>query len=100
MTIKEFTETAIALYLEKGGIVHPDITLDIFKLIEANESLRSEYVAMTKHYKEVNPTVGKTIRAHFGLRNDKSIDVAGQCSLIKNYMRFLKNTASSSTMIV
>ena len=38
MNIREFTETAIAQYLEKGGKVHPDITLDIFQLIENNES--------------------------------------------------------------
>lgn len=88
MNIKEFTESAIALYLEKGGKVHPDITLDIFQLIEFNESLLTDYIALKKHYKEINPTIGKTIRAHFDLRNDKPIDVAGQCNLIKNYMRF------------
>ena len=41
-----------------------------------------------KHYKEVNPTIGKTTREHFDLRNDKTILVNGQCKLIKNYMRF------------
>ncbi len=90
MNIKDFTESAIALYLKKGGSVHPDITLDIFKLIETNDILLTDYTALKKHYKEVNPTIGKTIRAHFDLRNDKAILVAGQCSLIKNYMRFRK----------
>ena len=90
MNIKEFTESAIMLYLEKGGTVHPDITLDIFQLIETNDGLLSDYIALKKSYKEVNPTIGKTIREHFDLRNDKSIDVAGQCNLIKNYMRFHK----------
>lgn len=90
MNIKEFTESAIAIYLEKGGVVHPDITLDIFQLIENNESLLSDYQSLVKHYKEVNPTIGKTIREHFDLRNDKQILVNGQCKLIKNYMRFHK----------
>ena len=58
MNIKEFTESAIAIYQEKGGTV--------------------------------NPTIGKTIREHFDLRNDKTILVNGQCKLIKNYMRFHK----------
>ncbi len=90
MNIKEFTESAIAVYLEKGGTVYPDITLDIFQLIENNESLLNDYQSLTKHYKEVNPTIGKTIREHFDLRNDKPILVGGQCKLIKNYMRFHK----------
>lgn len=88
MNIKEFTESAIQSYLNKGGTVHPHITLDIFKLIEANESLLLDYMALKKHYKEVNPTIGKTIRQYFDLRNDKMIPVAGQCDLIKSYMRF------------
>ena len=90
MNIKEFTELAITKYLEKGGTVHPDITLEIFQLIENNESLLNDYQSLTKHYKEVNPTIGKTIREYFDLRNDKTILVAGQCKLIKNYMRFHK----------
>ncbi len=90
MNIKEFTESAIAVYLEKGGTVHPDITLDIFQLIENNESLLNDYRALAKYYKEVNPTIGKTIREHFNLRNDKAILVGEQCKLIKNYMRFHK----------
>ena len=90
MNIKEFTESAIAIYQEKGGTAHPDITLDIFQLIENNESLLSDYQALAQHYKEVNPTIGKTIREHFDLRNDKKILVNGQCKLIKNYMRFHK----------
>ena len=90
MNIKEFTESAIAIYLEKGGTVHPDISLDIFKLIESNENLLSDYQSLSKHYKEVNPTIGKTIREHFDLRNEKSILVAGQCRLMKSYMRFHK----------
>lgn len=88
MNIKEFTESAIAIYQEKGGTAHPDITLDIFQLIENNESLLSDYQTLAKHYKEVNPTIGKTIREHFDFRNDKTILVNGQCKLIKNYMRF------------
>lgn len=88
MNIKDFTESAIELYLESGGTIHPDITRDIFKLIESNKSLLADYIALKKHYKEINPTIGKTIRAHFDLRNDKPIDVAGQCNLIKAYMRF------------
>ena len=90
MNIKEFAESAIAIYLEKGGTVHPDISLDIFKLIESDENLLSDYQSLSKHYKEVNPTIGKTIREHFDLRNEKSILVAGQCRLMKNYMRFHK----------
>lgn len=90
MNIKEFTESAIAIYQEKGGTAHPDITLDIFQLIENNESLLSDYQSLAKYYKEVNPTIGKTIREHFDLRNDKTILVNGQCKLIKNYMRFHK----------
>ena len=90
MNIKEFTESATAIYQEKGGIAHPDINLDIFQLIENNESLLSDYQSLAKHYKEVNPTIGKTIREHFDLRNDKTILVNGQCKLIKNYMRFHK----------
>ena len=88
MNIKEFTESAIAIYQQNGGTAHPDITLDIFQLIENNESLLSDYQSLAKHYKEVNPTIGKTIREHFDLRNDKTILVNGQCKLIKNYMRF------------
>jgi hypothetical protein len=88
MNLKEFTESVIALYLDKGGNLHPDVTLDIFRLIETNESLQSDYKALSKRYKEVNPTIGKTIREHFNLRNNKSIDVADQCSLIKNSMSF------------
>ena len=41
MNIKEFTESAIAIYLEKGGTVHPDITLDIF------QALREPLATMT-----------------------------------------------------
>ena len=88
MTIKEFTESAIQAYLKKGGTVSPHITLDFFQLIETNEALLLDYMALKKHYKEVNPTIGKTIREHFELRNDKTVDVAGQCNLIRTYMRF------------
>ncbi len=88
MNIKEFTESAIAIYLEKGGSVHPDITLDIFQLIENDDSLMNDYLSLVKHYKEVNPTIGKTVRQHFDLRNDKVIPVSDQCKLVKSYMRF------------
>lgn len=90
MNIKEFTESAIKVYLENGGTVHPHITLDVFQLIESNESLLMDYLALKKHYKEVNPTIGKTIRQYFDLRNDKMMPVDGQCNLIKSYMRFHK----------
>ena len=78
MNIKEFTESVIAIYLEKGGTVHPDITLDIFLLIENNESLLNDYQSLAKHYKEVNPTIGKTIhilsmitKLTYGLKQQK-----------------------------
>lgn len=90
MTIKQFTESAIAEYINKGGAVHPNITLDVFKLVEGDEALLNDYYSLSNHYKEVNPTIGKTIRQHFDLVNDKTIDVAGRCSLIKVYMRFHK----------
>lgn len=90
MNIKEFTESTIALFLSNGGFVHPDVTLDIFKFIENDESLMNDYLALSKHYKEVNPTIGKTIRQYFDLRNEKTMDASGKCKLIKNYMRFHK----------
>ena len=89
MTIKEFTETAIALYLERGGTVHPDISLDIFRLIESNEGLLSDYKALAKG-NAINPTIGKTIKAYFDLTNDKPVEVTDQCKLIKSYTRFQK----------
>ena len=55
MNIKEFTELVITKYLEKGGTVHPDITLEIFQLIENNENLLNDYQSLANHYKEVNP---------------------------------------------
>lgn len=87
MTIKQFTESAISVYLENGGTVHPDITLDIFQLIESNKSLLDDYNTLSKG---ANPTIGKFIRQHFDLRNDKQIEVAGRCSFIKDYMMFHK----------
>jgi hypothetical protein len=91
MNIKEFTKSAITLYLEKGGTVHPDITLDIFKLIESNEGLLNDYKALSAH-STVNPTVGKTIREFFDLRNDRDVLVTDQCKLIKSYKRFHKKS--------
>ena len=88
MNIKEFTETAIALYLDKGGKVHPDITLNIFQLIESNEGLLSDYKAL-RQSTGLNPTIGRYIREYFDLTIDKRIEVTGQCSLIKTYTRFL-----------
>ncbi len=89
MNIREFTESVIEIYLEEGGTVHPDITLDIFLLIEKDESLLNDYIALTKHYREVNHIIGKTVRQHFDLRNDKTILVTTeQCKLLKSYMRF------------
>lgn len=64
MTIKQFTESAISVYLENGGTVHPDITLDIFQLIESNKSLLDDYNTLSKG---ANPTIGKFIRQHFDL---------------------------------
>lgn len=88
MNIKEYTESVIAHYLQNGGTVHPDITLDIFQMIENNQALLNEYKAICDSYKVVNPTIGKSIRQYFDLRNDKTIDVNGRCSLITTYMRF------------
>ena len=90
MTIKEFTESVISIYLNNGGTVHPDITLDIFKLIEKNESLLKDYKVLSQHHPGINPTMGKFIRLYFDLRNDTKIILTGQCGLIKSYQRFHK----------
>ena len=90
MNIKEFTESIITAYLERGGEVNPDITLHLFQFIESNNELLSEYNALKSHYKEVNPMMGQTIRAHFDLRNDKTIIVGEKCSLLTSYTRFHK----------
>ena len=90
MNIKEFTESVITDYLENGGEVNPDITLHIFQFIENNKELLSEYNALKSHYKEVNPMIGQTIRAHFDFRNDKTIVVGDECSLLTSYTRFHK----------
>lgn len=90
MTIKEFTKSAIEVYLSKGGTVHPDITFDIFKLIESNESLLKDYFALCNHHKEVNPTIGKTIRQYFDLTNSYKTYVTGRSKIVKSYMRFKK----------
>ena len=93
MNIKEFTESAIAIYLEKGGKVHPDITLDIFRLIEGDKELIREYRSMKESYPGINPTMGRMIRAHYDLVNEKSIVVSyNQCGILKNYMRFRKKS--------
>lgn len=91
MNIKEFTESVITAYLEKGGEVCPDITLHLFQFIENDKALLSEYNALKNHYKEVNPMIGQTIRAHFDLRNDKTIVVGEKCVLLTSYTRFHKN---------
>ena len=88
MNIKEFTESAIAAYLEGGGEVNPDITLHLFQFIENNQNLLDEYNALKSHYKEVNPMMGQTIRAYFDLRNDKTIVVGDKCGLLTSYTRF------------
>ena len=88
MNIKEFTESIIAVYLENGGEVTPDITLSLFQFIENNEELLREYNALKSHYKEVNPRMGQTIRAYFDLRNDKKIIVGRECDLLTSYTRF------------
>ncbi len=90
MNIKEFTESAIAAYLESGGEVNPDITLHLFQFIENNKDLFDEYNALKSHYKEVNPMMGQTIRAYFDLRNDKTIVVGDKCGLLTSYTRFRK----------
>ena len=91
MNVKEFTESVIAVYEDKGGKQHPDITLKIFQLIENDEGLKREYMTMKKHYPGINPTMGRIIRAHYDLVNQKSIPVSDdQCKLIKVYMRFHK----------
>ena len=61
MNIKEFTESVITAYLEKGGEVCPDITLHLFQFIENDKSLLSEYNALKSHYEEVNPMMGQTL---------------------------------------
>lgn len=91
MTTKEYTESLISLYEEKGGIANPDITLKIFQFIENNEDLKREYFAMKKNYPGINQMIGKTIREHYDFVNQKSIIVTDdQCKLIKNYTRFRK----------
>lgn len=89
MNVKEYTEAIIAVYEKRGGKVHPDITLDIFRLIEGDKELLREYTSMKEGYPGINPTMGRMIRAHYDLVNDKSIVVSSnQCGIIKNYMRF------------
>lgn len=90
MNIKDFTESVITAYLEKGGEVNPDITLHLFQFIENDKALLSEYNALKSHYKEVNPMMGQTIRAFFDLLNDKTIVVGDKCSLLSSYTRFHK----------
>ena len=93
MNLKDYTESIIAVYEKRGGKVHPDITLDIFRLIERDEDLHREYTSLKKDYPGINPTMGRMIRAHYELVNEKSILVSSsQCQLIKNYMRFLKKS--------
>ncbi|MBR2234763.1 MAG: hypothetical protein IJ892_06875 [Prevotella sp.] len=90
MNIKEFTESVIAVYLERGGEVNPDITLRLFQFIENDKELLSEYHALKGHYKEVNPRMGQTIRAYFDFRNDKKVTVGSECGLLTSYTRFHK----------
>lgn len=92
MNIKEFTESVIAAYLEGGGEVNQDITLQIFQFIEGNNALLSEYNALKSHYKEVNPRMGQTIREHFDFRNDRKISAIGKCGLLTSYTRFHKKS--------
>lgn len=89
MTVKEFTEAAIAVYLEKGGVVTPDITLNLMQFIEHDEALLADYMALSEENDFVNHVIGRTVKQHFDLENDKVINVEGQCSLLKNYTRFL-----------
>lgn len=89
MTVKEFTEAAIAVYLEKGGVVTPDITLNLMQFIEHDEALLADYMTLSEENDYVNHVIGRTVKQHFDLENDKVINVEGQCSLLKNYTRFL-----------
>lgn len=89
MTAKEFTEAAIAVFLEKGGVVTPDITLDLMRFIEQDDALLADYHALAEENDYVNHIIGKTVKKFFSLENDKVITLDGQCSLLKNYTRFL-----------
>ena len=91
--LKDYTESIIAVYEKRGGKVHPDITLDIFRLIEGDPDLLREYHSMKEGFPGINPTMGRMIRAHYDLVNEKSVVVSStQCKLIKNYMRFRRTT--------
>jgi hypothetical protein len=91
MTTKDYTESLISLYEEKGGIANPDITLQIFQLIANDEDLKKEYFTMKKNYPGINQMIGKTIKEHYDFVNQQVIPVTkDQCELIKNYTRFRK----------
>lgn len=90
MTAKEFTEAAIAVFLERGGKLTPDITLDIMLLIEKDERLFGLYSAISKKERdEFNKGIGKYIKKHFGLEDDKkNVPTNGKTELMKSYTRF------------
>lgn len=90
MTAKEFTEAAIAVFLERGGKLTPDITLDIMLLIEKDERLFGLYSAFSKKERdELNKGIGKYIKKHFGLEDDKkNVPTNGKTELMKSYTRF------------
>lgn len=89
MNIKEYTESIIEMFEKRGGSVNPDVTLDIFRLIEGDKDLQREYNAMKNAFPGINPAMGRMIRAHYDLVNEKSIVVTrDQSGILKNYMRF------------
>lgn len=103
MTVKEYAEAVIAVFLEKGGAVTPDITLDIMMLIEKDEVLYKGYSAFSKKEQdEFNKGLGKYIKKRFGLEDDKkNVPTNGKTQLMKSYTRFKSAQtmkANSSTM--
>jgi len=89
MTTKQFAKIAIEEYLENGGKVTTDITLNIFQFIEKDEELLSFYKVLVKGKKPMytNAQIGKTIREHFGLRAGDTASAACLCNLIATYTK-------------
>jgi len=93
MNVKEYTESIIDVFEKRGGSVNPNVTLEIFRLIEGDKDLLREYNAMKNAFPGINPTMGRMIRAHYDLVNEKSIVVTrDQSGILKNYMRFRKRS--------
>lgn len=101
MTIKDFTEAAIAVFLDRGGNVTPDVTLDIMMLIESDEELHKAYSAFSKKEQdEINKALGKCIKRQFGLEDDKNnVPTNGKTSLMKTYTRFKAVQTTSANAI-